>query len=83
MVNNACVKRYVNVFCGRHRTIRTETWQITLLNEEAKDKLVLTGLIVNNVQLEVMPLQDPQAFVSVKMPLQGIRIPLHDMWKRE
>ena len=44
-----------------------ETWQITLLNEEAKEKLVLTGLIVNNVRLEVMPLQDPPGFVSVKM----------------
>ena len=47
-----------------------ETWQITLLNEEAKERLVLTDLIVNNVRLEVLPQQDPPAFVSVKMPFE-------------
>ena len=26
-----------------------ETWQITLVNEEAKERLLMTGLIVNNV----------------------------------
>ena len=47
-----------------------ETWQITLLNKEAKEKLVLTGVIVNNVRLEVMPPQDPPVFVSVKMAFE-------------
>ena len=47
-----------------------ETWQITLLNEEAKERLVLTGLILNNVRLEVMPLKDPPASSQSKCPLK-------------
>ena len=30
----------------------------------------MIGLIVNNVQLKVTALQDPPAFVSVKMPFE-------------
>ena len=45
---------------------KTETWQTTLMNEEDKEELVLTGLIVNNARLEVMPLQDPPALSQSK-----------------
>ena len=47
-----------------------KSWQITLINEEAKERLLMTALIVNNVRLEVTPPQDPPAFVSVKMPFE-------------
>ena len=40
------------------------------MNEEAKERLLMTGLIVNIVLLELTPLQDPPAFVSVKMPFE-------------
>ena len=45
---------------------KAETWQTTLMNEEDKETLVLTDLIVNNARLEVMPLQDPQALSQSK-----------------
>ena len=38
--------------------------------KKLKEWLVLTGLMVNNVELEVMLLQDPPAFVSVTMSFE-------------